>query len=167
MEFYSSKTFTQDDQCYYYIHTYLPTHLLTYLLTYLLQMLWQHIYLPTYRPMYLLTNYNLFTYPPGCNHNERSHKVCHNYLKLYFHIFFKSQKEHNKWNFHFFPFLSSIICKVLFFKTWCKLMMFQKPFCMFKTIIIMVFYFKCVFDLANYEFLKMCLWQKLFMFVLF
>jgi hypothetical protein len=57
MEFESNRTFSQDGQCYYFIHTYPPTHwpITTYLLT----------YLSTHPPTYLPTYYNIPTYPPN------------------------------------------------------------------------------------------------------
>jgi hypothetical protein len=50
-------------------------------------------------------------------------------------ILFLNNHKRNiiNWIVNFFFFLSSITYKVSLFKTWCKLMMFQKSFCMFKT----------------------------------
>ncbi len=66
-------------------------------------------------------------------------------LKTIFYIFEKSQEEHNKLKFIFSSFLNSIIYKVPFFKNWCKLIIFQKSFCMFKATITSWFYFQTSF----------------------
>jgi hypothetical protein len=64
---------------------------------------------------------------------------------LQFCLFQKSQGEHNKLDYLFFSFLGSITCEVSMFKTWCKLIMFQKFFCMFKIVMDNIYFFKLFF----------------------
>jgi len=61
---------------------------------------------------------------------------------LWFYNFETSQREHNKLDCQFFFLLKfHYLFYVSLFKTWCKLMMFQKSFCMFQTIMHNGFFF--------------------------
>jgi len=82
----------------------------------------------------------------GCKHNKMNHKV-HNKCLNYNFISLKNHKRNIiNWIFNFFYFWSSITYKVSLFKTWCKLMMFQESFCMFKAIDTMVFFSNIFFS---------------------
>jgi hypothetical protein len=96
----------------------------------------------------------LFKIPWRWKHNKMNHKGCEQCLKLESWIFEKSQGEHNNLDCQIFLGVISIICKVSMIKIWCKLMMFQKFFCMFKTFkiylwTIIFLAFKCPFLTSN------------------